>query len=67
MELSTGRLVEASSRIEEGPFGKSAEERRQRASRRHRQDGRLQPMAISPEDQSLNEEQPESHQLDDLA
>jgi hypothetical protein len=65
MELSTGRL-EASSRIEEGPFGKSAEERRQRLPRRHRESGTLPPMATSPEDESLNAEDQESHQLDDL-
>jgi len=59
MELSTSRL-EASTRIQERSFGNSAEERRRRVPRRHPED----PPA---DDDVLTQEEPEGHQLDDLA
>ncbi len=67
MQLSTGRL-EASLRIEESRLGPSAQERRQRALRRQRQDGSLSPTERQAEDEvTAEEEELESHQLDDLA
>ena len=64
MELNTGRL-EPASRIQEGPFGQAAERRRPGNPPRRRQDGK--PTEALTEDEVLREEQPESHQLDDLA
>jgi hypothetical protein len=63
MELSTGRL-ETFSRIEESRLGHSTQERRQR------QDGSpglTQLQAEPADDEAATEEEPESHQLDDLA
>jgi len=59
MDLSTGRL-EASSKIQEGPFSKSQEERRQRPPRRLKEE----PAAAEAGEEA---EGPESHQLDDIA
>ena len=64
MELNTGRL-EPASRIEEGPFGQAGERRRPGNPRRRRPDGA--PTEARTDDEVLREEQPESHQLDDLA
>jgi hypothetical protein len=69
MELSTGRL-ETFSRIEESCLGHSTQECRQRALRRQRQDrspGLTQLQAEPADDEAATEEEPESHQLDDLA
>lgn len=59
MEFSTGRL-QASTRIQERSSGNSAEERRQHAPRRHKED----PLA---DDEALTQDDTEGHQLDDLA
>ncbi|HUI82847.1 MAG TPA: hypothetical protein VL240_01420 [Candidatus Binatia bacterium] len=58
MELSSGRL-EASSRIQERPFGHSPEEDRRRLPRR-----RKEPAA---DGEVMEHEEGESHQLDDMA
>jgi hypothetical protein len=59
VDFTTGRL-EASTRIQERSSGQSAEERRQRAPRRHKED-RL------ADDEALTQDDTEGHQLDDLA
>ena len=60
MEFGSARRLEASTRIQERPFDNPAEERRQRSSRRRKDD------ALA-DDEMLTEDEPDSHQLDDLA
>ena len=59
MDLSTGRL-EGSSLIQERPFSKSSDEQKQRAPRRPKEQA-------GPAETSEPADEPENHQLDDIA
>jgi hypothetical protein len=49
-------------------FGRSPEQRHQRALRRHRQDSSPMPAPAQPQanDEELTEDHPEGHRVDDL-
>jgi hypothetical protein len=63
MELGTSRL-EPSARIEERPFGSSPEEQKRR---RHARPAEALEADSVTDEEILSGQEPENHQLDDLA